>query len=87
MWVPKHQVITAYIRSCFTSLCYTADGQCLLAGGRSKFVCIYNVPHQVLLKKFQISRNRSFDGMQVGVAKGRGQLIESRWVWLRGVVS
>ena len=27
----------------FTSLCYTADGQCLLAGGASKFVCIYDV--------------------------------------------
>lgn len=51
--------------SCFTSLCYTADGQCILAGGRSKFVCIYNVAHQILLKKFQISRNLAFDGMMV----------------------
>ena len=51
--------------SCFTSLCYTADGRCILAGGRSKFICIYDVTHQVLLKKFQISRNRAFDGMKV----------------------
>jgi periodic tryptophan protein 2 len=48
----------------FTCLCYTADGQGILAGGRSKFVCLYNVSQQVLLKKFQISRNLSFDGMQ-----------------------
>ena len=53
------------IYSCFTSLCYTADGRCILAGGRSKFICIYNVAHQILLKKFQISRNRAFDGMKV----------------------
>ena len=39
----------------------------MLAGGRSKFVCIYNVTHQMLLKKFQISRSRSFDGMQVRI--------------------
>lgn len=32
---------------CFTSLCYTADGKCILAGGRSKFVCIYHVDQQV----------------------------------------
>ena len=42
---------------------------CLLAGGRSKFVCIYNVRHQVLLKKFQISRNLAFDGMMVRVSR------------------
>ena len=53
--------------SYFTCLCYTADGQGILAGGRSKFVCLYNVSQQVLLKKFQISRNLSFDGMQVSL--------------------
>ena len=51
--------------SYFTCLCYTVDGQNILAGGRSKFVCLYNVAQQVLLKKFQVSRNLSFDGMQV----------------------
>jgi periodic tryptophan protein 2 len=49
----------------FTCLCYTADGQHILAGGRSKFVCLYHVAQQILLKKFQVSRNLSFDGMQV----------------------
>jgi len=47
----------------FTSLCYTADGQCILAAGHSKNVCIYHVREQILLKKFEISQNRSFDGM------------------------
>uniref|UniRef100_A0AAV1TXW6 Small-subunit processome Utp12 domain-containing protein n=1 Tax=Peronospora matthiolae TaxID=2874970 RepID=A0AAV1TXW6_9STRA len=47
----------------FTSVCYSADGSLLLAGGRSKFVCIYAVEHQILLKKFQISHNLSLDGI------------------------
>lgn len=49
---------------CFTSLCYTADGKCILAGGRSKFVCIYHVDQQMLLKRFEISTNLSLDGMK-----------------------
>ncbi|KAI9920873.1 hypothetical protein PsorP6_001750 [Peronosclerospora sorghi] len=47
----------------FTSICYSADGSLLLAGGRSKFVCIYAVEPQLLLKKFQISHNLSLDGI------------------------
>ena len=52
------------IRS-FTSLCYSADGESILAGGQSKFVCIYNVKEQMLMKKFEISCNLSFDAMEV----------------------
>ena len=47
----------------FTSVCYSADGSCVLAGGNSKYVCIYEVSQQVLLKKFQVSYNRSLDGV------------------------
>ncbi|CAI5731041.1 unnamed protein product [Peronospora destructor] len=47
----------------FTSVCYSADGSLLLAGGRSKFVCIYAVEPQILLKKFQISHNLSLNGI------------------------
>ncbi|KAK4056898.1 U3 snoRNP protein [Microbotryomycetes sp. JL221] len=46
----------------FTSLNYTADGTCLIAGGHSKFVCLYNVKDGMLLKKFEISQNLSLDG-------------------------
>merc|ERR1719272_731899 len=45
----------------FSSVCYSADGACVLAGGESKFVCIYAVKSSLLLKKFQISHNRSLD--------------------------
>ncbi|XP_015588288.1 periodic tryptophan protein 2 homolog [Cephus cinctus] len=47
----------------FTSLCYTADGTCILAGGHSKNVCIYNVKESVLVKKFEITQNRSLDAV------------------------
>ncbi|KAK7893540.1 hypothetical protein WMY93_022692 [Mugilogobius chulae] len=40
----------------------TADA--ILAGGQSKFVCIYNVKEQMLMKKFEISCNLSFDAME-----------------------
>ena len=47
----------------FTSVCFSADGTCVLAGGNSKYVCIYEVSQQILLKKFQVSFNRSLDGV------------------------
>ncbi|XP_063413018.1 periodic tryptophan protein 2 homolog [Mytilus trossulus] len=48
----------------FNTICYSADGKCLLAAGRSKNVCIYSIQDQILMKKFEISCNMSFDGME-----------------------
>uniref|UniRef100_G1P3B5 PWP2 small subunit processome component n=1 Tax=Myotis lucifugus TaxID=59463 RepID=G1P3B5_MYOLU len=48
----------------FTTLCYSADGQSVLPGGMSKFVCIYHVREQILRKKFEISCNLSLDAME-----------------------
>ena len=53
----------------FTSVCYSADGCCVLAGGNSKYVCIYEVSQQMLLKKFQVTFNRSLDGVLDEVSK------------------
>ena len=47
----------------FNSVAYSADGSCILAGGRSKYVCIYAVASGVLVKKFQLSHNRSLEGI------------------------
>ncbi|KAJ6826880.1 periodic tryptophan protein 2-like protein [Iris pallida] len=47
----------------FTTLCYSADGSYILAGGSSKYVCMYDVAEQVLLRRFQITRNLSLDGV------------------------
>lgn len=48
----------------FNSLAYTADGSCVIAGGSSKYVVIYDVKDGVMVKKFQISQNLSLDGTQ-----------------------
>lgn len=55
-----------YCRS-FTSLCYSADGESLIAGGQSKNVCIYNVKEALILKKFEITQNRSLDAVDVSI--------------------
>ena len=40
----------------FSSVAYSADGACVLAGGRSRFVCIYETTQRILVKKFQVTR-------------------------------
>lgn len=47
----------------FTSVCYSADGACIVAGGNCKFVCIYEISQRILLQRFQLSANLSLDGM------------------------
>ncbi|KAI9834542.1 MAG: hypothetical protein M1819_002918 [Sarea resinae] len=43
---------------------YSADGTCVLAGGNSKYICLYDVVSGSLLKKYTISVNLSLDGTQ-----------------------
>lgn len=47
----------------FTTLVYGSDGAHILAGGRSKNICIYDVVERVLLRRIQVSHNRSYDGV------------------------
>lgn len=47
----------------FTSLCYTANGEALIAGGQSKNVCIYDIKEAIIIKRFEITQNRSFDAV------------------------
>lgn len=48
----------------FTSIVYTGDGQCILAGGTSKWICLYDVETGGLINKFSVSENLSLDGTQ-----------------------
>lgn len=48
----------------FSSLAYSTDGSCIIAGGRSKYMCLYDVWSSVLIKKFVVSVNLSLDGTQ-----------------------
>jgi periodic tryptophan protein 2 len=48
----------------FSTIRYSADGTCVLAGGNSKYICLYSVSSLVLLKRFTISVNLSMSGTQ-----------------------
>lgn len=37
----------------------------MIAGGQSKHVCIYSIEDEILIKKFQVTKNKSFDAMSV----------------------
>ncbi|XP_045467818.1 periodic tryptophan protein 2 homolog [Harmonia axyridis] len=47
----------------FTTLCYSADGEYILAGGQSKNICIYHIKERLLVKKIEITQNRSLDAV------------------------
>ncbi|EFJ22705.1 hypothetical protein SELMODRAFT_416431 [Selaginella moellendorffii] len=42
---------------------FEADGSLLLAGGTSKYICMYDAADQGLLRRLQISHNYSLDGV------------------------
>lgn len=50
--------------SAFTTLAYSADGSCVLAGGNSNWVCLYNVSEKVLLRRWALSNDITLDGTQ-----------------------
>ena len=48
----------------FNTISYSIDGSCVLAAGRSKYICLYDVQSGCLIKKFTVSINQSLDGTQ-----------------------
>ncbi|KAK9325897.1 WD40-repeat-containing domain protein [Lipomyces orientalis] len=46
----------------FRTLSYSSDGACILAGGNSKYICLYDIDNEVLLRRYTISRNMSLEG-------------------------
>ena len=48
----------------FNCIAYSADGSCIIAGGNSKYVCLYDVQSGTLIKKFTVSVNLSLQGTQ-----------------------
>ena len=46
----------------FNSLAYSPDSSMLLAAGNSKYLCIYDLKHKVLLHKVSFTENRSLSG-------------------------
>lgn len=64
----KGDIVTQKYRY-YSSVCYSADGEYVIAGGKAKFVCVYNVKEKMLVKKYEISNNLSLDGFQEFVSK------------------
>ncbi|KAF1994844.1 WD40 repeat-like protein [Amniculicola lignicola CBS 123094] len=48
----------------FSTVRYSADGTCVLAGGNSKYICLYDCQSGVLAKKFTVSVNLALEGTQ-----------------------
>jgi len=48
----------------FNTVVYSADGSVVLAGGNSKYICLYSVETGVLLHKYTVSVNLSLEGTQ-----------------------
>ncbi|CDK27732.1 unnamed protein product [Kuraishia capsulata CBS 1993] len=46
----------------FSTICYSFDGLSLLAGGNNNSLCLYDIPNEVLLKRFTVSQNMSLNG-------------------------
>jgi len=47
----------------FNTIAYSSDGDYLLAGGNSKYVCLYYLRQRVLLKRYILTNNRALDAM------------------------
>ena len=45
----------------FKSVCYSADGDFVLAAGMSKYVCIYDIKSKVVVRKYPLSQNLSLE--------------------------
>ncbi|KAM3138460.1 hypothetical protein pb186bvf_009374 [Paramecium bursaria] len=51
----------------FNCLEYSKDGQYLLGGGNSKYMCLYDMKFRILIRKIVISNNMSLDGMKLKI--------------------
>ncbi|OAF65114.1 Periodic tryptophan protein 2 [Intoshia linei] len=47
----------------FNTIVFSSDSNVIIAAGASKYVCMYSVPKQMLIKRFEITKNISLDGM------------------------
>lgn len=47
----------------FRSVCYSPDGDFMIASGHSKYVCIYGVRSKTLIRKYPLTQNRSLEGV------------------------
>jgi len=47
----------------FNSIAVSPNGDFILGGGNSKHLCLYDLRHKVMLRRFAVTQNRSLDGV------------------------
>lgn len=47
----------------FSSLSISPNGDYVIGGGNSKNICLYDIKHKLLLRRFAVTQNRSLDGV------------------------
>lgn len=47
----------------FQTLSMSPNGDYVIGGGNGKNICLYDIKHKVLLRRFAVSQNRSLDGV------------------------
>lgn len=60
----RRTAATAAGTKSFNCIAYSTDGSCVVAGGNSKYICLYDVNSGTLLRKFTVSVNLSLEGTQ-----------------------
>lgn len=55
----------------FTTINYSFDGLAIVAGGNNNSICLYDIPNEVLLKRFVVSRNMTLNGTMEFLNSGR----------------
>lgn len=47
----------------FASVAVSPNGDFVLGGGNAKNVCLYDLRHKVMVRRFAVTQNRSLDGV------------------------
>lgn len=55
----------------FTTIHYSFDGLSLVAAGNNNSICLYDIPNEVLLKRFTVSNNMTLNGTMEFLNSGR----------------
>ncbi|RKP19194.1 WD40 repeat-like protein [Rozella allomycis CSF55] len=61
----------------FNSLQYSLDGHILLAGGQSNFMCLYDVDNKVLLKRYELTKDKSLDGTKTMLNSNNKNIVDT----------
>lgn len=62
----------------FTTINYSPNGKCLIAGGHSKYICLYYLPQSLLLRKFVTTKNKNYEGALENPNLRKNEIIQNQ---------